>query len=71
MVVNDLLGKRWSPEQVAHELGERFPDQSDRQLCTESIYQAIYDPTPRFPARRSGGGAAAGASCRARSAVAG
>lgn len=43
-VVNDLLGKRWSPEQVAHELWERFPDQPDRQLCTESIYQAIYDP---------------------------
>ncbi|WP_297848814.1 IS30 family transposase [Mycobacterium sp.] len=42
-VVNDLLGKRWSPEQVAHELGERFPDQPDRQLCTESIYQAVYD----------------------------
>ena len=42
-VVNDLLGKRWSPEQVAHELGERFPNQPNRQLCTESIYQAIYD----------------------------
>ena len=43
-VVRDLLGKRWSPEQVAHELAARFPDQPDRQLCTESIYQAIYDP---------------------------
>ena len=42
--VKELLDKRWSPEQVAHELRGRFPDQLDRQLCTESIYQAIYDP---------------------------
>lgn len=42
--VDELLRKRWSPEQVAHELRVRFPDQPDRQLCTESIYQAIYDP---------------------------
>ncbi len=40
----DLLGKRWSPEQIAHELHERFADQPARRLCTESIYQAIYDP---------------------------
>jgi IS30 family transposase len=43
-VVVDLLGKRWSPEQVAHELHERFRDQPAQRLCTESIYQAIYDP---------------------------
>jgi len=43
-VVVDLLGKRWSPEQVAHELHGRFGDQPARRLCTESIYQAIYDP---------------------------
>lgn len=42
--VDELLGKRWSPEQVAHELRVRFPDQPERPLCTESIYQAIYDP---------------------------
>jgi len=42
-VVDELLGKRWSPEQVAHELRVRFPDQLERHLCTESIYQAIYD----------------------------
>jgi transposase, IS30 family len=39
-----LLGKRWSPEQVAHELRVRFPSEPCRRLCTESIYQAIYDP---------------------------
>jgi IS30 family transposase len=43
-VVAELLGKRWSPEQVAHELPVRFPDQPERRLCAESIYQAIYDP---------------------------
>ncbi|MDQ2846102.1 MAG: IS30 family transposase [Actinomycetota bacterium] len=43
-VVMELLAKRWSPEQVAHELRERFADQPDRLLSTESIYQAIYDP---------------------------
>ena len=43
-VVAELLGKRWSPEQVAYELRVRFPDQLERHLCTESIYQAIYDP---------------------------
>jgi len=42
-VVVELLSKRWSPEQVAHELRQRFPDHPERQLCTESIYQAIYD----------------------------
>jgi IS30 family transposase len=40
-VVAELLGKRWSPEQVAHELRLHFPDQPQRHLCTESIYQAI------------------------------
>lgn len=43
-VVAELLGKRWSPEQVAHELRVCFLDQPERHLCTESIYQAIYDP---------------------------
>ena len=45
-VVDELLGKRWSPEQVAHELRVRFPDQLERHLCTESIYQAIYLRSP-------------------------
>ena len=39
-----LLGRRFSPEQVSHELHARFPGERARQLCTESIYQAIYDP---------------------------
>lgn len=43
-VIGELLGKRWSPEQIAHELPIRFAGQPERHLCTESIYQAIYDP---------------------------
>ena len=52
--VGRLLAKRWSPEQVAHELRELFVDQPLRWLCKESIYQAIYDPAVELtrPARR-------------------
>src|SRR4051812_39570715 len=49
-----LLGQRWSPEQVAHELRVLFAGQRRRWLCAESIYQAIYDPAVELtrPARR-------------------
>ncbi len=42
--VAGLLAKRWSPEQVAHELRRLFVGQRHRWLCAETIYQAIYDP---------------------------
>jgi transposase, IS30 family len=53
-VVGRLLAKRWSPEQVAHELRARFADQPSRWLCKETIYQAIYDTAVSVtrPARR-------------------
>lgn len=53
--VCSLLTKKWSPEQVAHELTLRFPDEPTRQLCPESIYQAIYDPNTALtrPAKHS------------------
>ena len=53
-VVARLLARRWSPEQVAHELRVLFAGQRRRWLCVESIYQAIYDPAVRLtrPARR-------------------
>lgn len=52
--VTRLLTKRWSPEQVAHELRALFADQPSRWLCKETIYQAIYDPAVQVtrPARR-------------------
>jgi len=53
-VVGRLLARRWSPEQVAHELRVLFAGQRRRWLCVESIYQAIYDPAVKLtrPARR-------------------
>jgi transposase, IS30 family len=53
-VIQKLLSKRWSPEQVAHELRRLFAGQCDRWLSVESIYQAIYDPAVALtrPARR-------------------
>jgi transposase, IS30 family len=53
-VIQKLLAKRWSPEQVARELRRWFVGQRDRWLCVESIYQAIYDPAVALtrPARR-------------------
>src|SRR5450631_2930429 len=70
--VCELLRKRWSPEQVAHELRELFAGERARWLCPESIYQAIYDPEtdvsrppPAPPApSASDGVAAAGAADR-------
>ena len=52
--VQRLLAKRWSPEQVAHELRVLFADQPLRWLCKETIYQAIYDTAVSLtrPARR-------------------
>ena len=52
--VQGLLAKRWSPEQVAHELRVLFAGQPLRWLCKESIYQAIYDAAVAItrPARR-------------------
>jgi IS30 family transposase len=42
--VQDRLLTRWSPEQIAHALREQFPDQPERHLAHETIYQAIYRP---------------------------
>jgi len=52
--VQRLLAKRWSPEQVAHELRVLFAGQPSRWLCKETIYQAIYDTAVALtrPARR-------------------
>ncbi len=52
--IQGLLNKRWSPEQVAHELRIRFAGRPCRCVCKETIYQAIYDPAVDVtrPARR-------------------
>ena len=41
-VVQAKLELEWSPEQIAAHLREVFPDRPDRQLCHETIYQALY-----------------------------
>lgn len=43
-VVSDLLEKRWSPEQISHELRAAFPGERKRHLVHETIYQAVYRP---------------------------
>lgn len=36
--------KRWSPEQIANALREKFPDDPTRNVVHETIYQAVYRP---------------------------
>lgn len=38
------LQARWSPEQVARRVRHEFPDQPERWLCAETVYQAVYRP---------------------------
>ena len=42
--VQQRLDKRWSPEQICAALRCEFPDEPERQLVHETIYQAIYRP---------------------------
>jgi IS30 family transposase len=42
--VSNLLKKRWSPEQISHELTIVFADDPARLLVPETIYQAVYRP---------------------------
>jgi IS30 family transposase len=42
--VGVLLKKRWSPEQISHELRTAFPEEPERHLAHETIYQAVYRP---------------------------
>ena len=42
--VTGRLKARWSPEQVSRGLRRAFPDQPERWLCAETIYQAVYRP---------------------------
>ena len=42
-VAGKLLA-RWSPEQISRALRRVYPDDPDRWLCAETIYQAVYRP---------------------------
>jgi IS30 family transposase len=47
-VVTELLGQRWSPQQISRHLRLRYPDDPSMRLCHESIYRAVYQPNSRF-----------------------
>lgn len=42
--VADRLKERWSPEQISQALDTEFPDEPERHLVPETIYQAVYRP---------------------------
>ena len=41
-LVDSRLAQRHSPEQIRHQLIERFPSDPSRHLAVETLYQAIY-----------------------------
>lgn len=43
--IQERLGKRWSPEQIAHLLRRDFPDRPEMHVVHETIYQALYVQT--------------------------
>ncbi|EPQ76853.1 IS30 family transposase [Mycobacterium marinum] len=47
-VISELLGQRWSPQQISRHLRLRFPEDPSMWLCPESIYRAVYQPNSRF-----------------------
>ena len=42
--VAERLRKKWSPEQICQALRAEFPDEPDRHLVPETVYQAVYRP---------------------------
>ena len=59
-VVAELLGQRWSPQQISRHLRRRYPQDRSMWLCHEGIYKAIYRPgspllrpSPLAPLHRS------------------
>jgi IS30 family transposase len=42
--VQERLKQRWSPEQICHALRSEFPNDPERHVVHETIYQAVYRP---------------------------
>jgi len=51
--VHDRLTPRWSPEQMCQNLREEFPNEPERQVVPETVYQAIYRPRSPGHAKRT------------------
>lgn len=47
-LVTELLGRRWSTQQISRHLRQRFSEDPSMWLCHESINQAVYQPNSRF-----------------------
>lgn len=58
------LKKRWSPEQISHDLRVEFPNQPEWHLVPETIYQAVYRPELGGLARELPGALRTGRRCR-------
>ncbi|WP_431237359.1 IS30 family transposase [Mycolicibacterium aichiense] len=48
VLVAELLGRRWSPQQISRHLRVLFPDDRSMRLYHKSIYHAVYQPNSRF-----------------------
>lgn len=48
VLVAELLGRRWSPQQISRHLRVLFADGRSTWLSHESIYQAVYQPNSRI-----------------------
>ncbi|MFF7597896.1 IS30 family transposase [Streptomyces mirabilis] len=42
--IQQRLDRRWSPEQICQALHTAFPDEPERHLAHETVYQAVYLP---------------------------
>lgn len=63
--IQQRLDRRWSPEQICQALRTAFPDEPDRHLAHETIYQAVYLPH-RGGLERAAGALRAGRPARRR-----
>lgn len=43
MYIIRKIKKYWSPEQISGRIKEKWPDQQDRHICKDSIYEFIYE----------------------------
>lgn len=51
--IAELLGQRWSPQQIAAHLAELHPTEAARRASHETIYLRHLRPTPRRAAQRA------------------